>query len=70
MASAAEVIARLELRPHPEGGYYRETFRDKRVDGNGARIRPRSITCWRAAIVRTGIASMRSRYGTIMRARR
>jgi uncharacterized protein len=35
MASAAEVIARLELRPHPEGGYYRETFRDKRVDGNG-----------------------------------
>jgi len=33
--TAADVIARLELRPHPEGGYYRETFRDKRVDENG-----------------------------------
>ena len=27
--SAAEVIALLELRPHPEGGHYRETFRDE-----------------------------------------
>ena len=26
--SAAEIIARLDLRPHPEGGHYRETFRD------------------------------------------
>ena len=34
-STAAEIIARLELRPHPEGGYYRETFRDKRVDANG-----------------------------------
>ena len=33
--SAADIIARLELRPHPEGGYYRETFRDKRCDGQG-----------------------------------
>ncbi|MEZ4326167.1 MAG: cupin domain-containing protein [Polyangiales bacterium] len=23
-----ELIARLELRPHPEGGYFRETYRD------------------------------------------
>ena len=29
--SAAEVIARLNLAPHPEGGYYRETFRDPRT---------------------------------------
>jgi predicted cupin superfamily sugar epimerase len=35
MASAAEVIARLGLAPHPEGGHFRETFRDARVDGNG-----------------------------------
>ncbi|CAN5193485.1 hypothetical protein BH10PSE8_BH10PSE8_06330 [soil metagenome] len=28
--TAAEVIARLDLKPHPEGGYYRETFRDPR----------------------------------------
>jgi predicted cupin superfamily sugar epimerase len=32
---AAEIIARLELKPHPEGGYYRETFRDSRADANG-----------------------------------
>ena len=32
--TAAEVIARLGLVPHPEGGHYRETFRDARsVDG-------------------------------------
>lgn len=33
--SAAEVIARLDLKPHPEGGHYRETFRDPVVDANG-----------------------------------
>ena len=27
MTSADEIIARLGLRPHPEGGYYREMFR-------------------------------------------
>jgi predicted cupin superfamily sugar epimerase len=26
--NADEIIAKLELLPHPEGGYYRETFRD------------------------------------------
>jgi uncharacterized protein len=35
MPSANEIIARLELRPHPEGGYYRETFRDIRADATG-----------------------------------
>ena len=29
-SSAAEIIARLDLKPHPEGGHYRETFRDVR----------------------------------------
>jgi predicted cupin superfamily sugar epimerase len=33
--SATDVIARLELRPHPEGGHYRETFRDSRTDASG-----------------------------------
>ena len=33
--SAAEIIARLELKPHPEGGHYRETFRDSRTDASG-----------------------------------
>ena len=26
--SAAEVIELLDLKPHPEGGHFRETFRD------------------------------------------
>jgi hypothetical protein len=33
--TAAEIIARLELRPHPEGGHYRETFRDPGREANG-----------------------------------
>jgi uncharacterized protein len=35
MPTAAEIIAHLELRPHPEGGHYRETFRDQTSDTNG-----------------------------------
>src|SRR3954464_8393601 len=35
MPTATDIIARLELRPHPEGGHYRETFRDKRADAQG-----------------------------------
>jgi uncharacterized protein len=35
LLSAAEIIARLELKPHPEGGHYRETFRDCRLDAAG-----------------------------------
>jgi uncharacterized protein len=27
--TADEVIAYLKLKPHPEGGYFRETFRDE-----------------------------------------
>lgn len=38
LASAAEIIARLELRPHPEGGHYRETFRDTRTDAQGRAV--------------------------------
>jgi predicted cupin superfamily sugar epimerase len=33
--AAAAMIARLDLQPHPEGGHYRETFRDPGVDANG-----------------------------------
>ncbi|MBI5260515.1 MAG: cupin domain-containing protein [Bradyrhizobium sp.] len=35
MRTAAEIIAHLELRPHPEGGHYRETFRDAGLDAHG-----------------------------------
>ena len=33
--SAADIIARLDLQPHPEGGHFRQTFRDPAVDANG-----------------------------------
>jgi predicted cupin superfamily sugar epimerase len=33
--SAADIIARLDLKPHPEGGHYRETFRDSSCDADG-----------------------------------
>lgn len=28
MPNAQDIISQLELQPHPEGGHYRETFRD------------------------------------------
>lgn len=37
MPTAAEIISKLDLKPHPEGGHYRETHRDERqVDGRAA----------------------------------
>jgi predicted cupin superfamily sugar epimerase len=33
--TAADIISRLDLKPHPEGGHYRETFRDSSLDSNG-----------------------------------
>jgi len=33
--SAADVIRLLDLAPHPEGGHYRETFRDSVTDASG-----------------------------------
>jgi predicted cupin superfamily sugar epimerase len=33
---AAQVIAALGLAPHPEGGHYRETWRDTPTTGRGA----------------------------------
>jgi len=35
--TADEIIARLSLRPHPEGGHYRESFRAPDIDGSGGR---------------------------------
>lgn len=34
--TAADIIARLDLKPHPEGGHYRETFRDSHLTGERA----------------------------------
>ena len=32
---ADDLIRLLEMRPHPEGGHYREAFRDTRAGGRG-----------------------------------
>jgi predicted cupin superfamily sugar epimerase len=34
--TAADIIRKLELKPHPEGGHYRETFRDAHQIGGRA----------------------------------
>jgi predicted cupin superfamily sugar epimerase len=39
--TADEIIALFELKPHPEGGHYRETFRD--ALGHGARAHSTAI---------------------------
>lgn len=36
--TAADIIAQFRLQPHPEGGHYRETFRDPRTDANGRSV--------------------------------
>lgn len=33
--AADDIIRVLGLQPHPEGGYFRESFRDPRVDAEG-----------------------------------
>src|SRR3546814_5342202 len=33
MSEASELIRRLDLQPHPEGGWYRETWRAESPDG-------------------------------------
>ncbi len=35
MTTAADIIRHLDLKPHPEGGHYRETFRDAATDAHG-----------------------------------
>jgi predicted cupin superfamily sugar epimerase len=41
MLTPAAIIAALDLKPHPEGGHYRETFRD--VVGPGGRAHATAI---------------------------
>jgi len=33
--SVSDIIRLLDLKPHPEGGHYRETFRDSVTDADG-----------------------------------
>jgi predicted cupin superfamily sugar epimerase len=41
MLEADRLIALLDLKPHPEGGHYRQTFRD--ADGPGGRAHSTAI---------------------------
>ncbi len=36
MRTAIDIIRLLELEPHPEGGHFRETFRDSTLEGERA----------------------------------
>ena len=36
--TAAEIIRLLDLKPHPEGGHFRETFRDSRAGEDGRAV--------------------------------
>jgi uncharacterized protein len=36
--TAAALIDQLGLAPHPEGGHYRETYRDRPADGSRGRV--------------------------------
>ena len=36
--TATDIITQFKLQPHPEGGHYRETFRDSRTDANGRAV--------------------------------
>lgn len=40
MATASEIVAKLNLKPHPEGGFYSETFRDHSVHLSKSHLPP------------------------------
>lgn len=43
LLSAAAIIRLLDLKPHPEGGHFRETFRDTRIVVEGERAASTAI---------------------------
>ena len=67
--TAEEVIAQLGLKPHPEGGYFRETFRDEGAH-KGRAHSTAILYLLRAGECRAGTASMRRSFGIGMAARR
>lgn len=69
MHTAIDIIRLLELEPHPEGGHFRETFRDE--PHTGERSAGTAIYYLLAkAKSRTGTASTPARPGTGTGARR
>ena len=73
--NAEEAIRRMGLRPHPEGGFYRETFRSPAITASARRARPRRfdrhlLSPDRLAPTAPGIASRPTRSGTTTMAAR
>ena len=67
--TGAEIIALLDLAPHPEGGWYRQTFRDAAgPEGRGASTA--IYFSWRPVRKAAGIGSTRPRSGITTPARR
>ena len=64
--SAAEIIRLLDLQPHPEGGHFRETFRDPRRDSRGRAVSTLIYFLLRASEASRWHRSMPPRSGTIM----
>ena len=75
LVTADHIRQRLELQPHPEGGWYAETFRsDMDIDvvqmgADAKRARP-STSCWSAETSAPGMTFSPTRSGTTMRALR
>ena len=67
--NADEVVRLLGLEAHPEGGYYRETFRDSRQAGERS-VSTAIYFLLKQGEIRAGIGSMLSRCGTGTVARR
>lgn len=58
--TADDVIARLSLEPHPEGGWYRQTFSDPATDADG---RARSTAIY--YLLRAGETSAKHRVDAV-----
>ena len=67
--TAEDIIVHLGLKPHPEGGYFRETFRDEGAH-KGRAHSTAILYLLRAGEVSRCTASMRRSFGIGMAARR
>ncbi len=70
--SAADLIRQFDLQPHPEGGYFRETYRatDSVVRPADGAPRAASTACCATARIRRGTGSVPTKSGISMRATR
>ena len=66
--TADEIIERLALEPHPEGGHYRQTWRDEPTGDGRASARP-STSCFAPVSARRGTGSTPTSCGISMPAR-